>query len=73
MDETRAEHMAWCKKLAYVDQGDLVNALASMASDVRKHPETDTEATTALLATLGPLCVMKNDTAGMRRLIEGFA
>jgi hypothetical protein len=44
-----------------------------MASDVRKHPETDTEATTALLATLGPLCVMKNDTAGMRRLIEGFA
>jgi hypothetical protein len=74
MSETREEHLSWCKQraLAYVDRGDLTNALASMASDVRKHPETDTHAATVLLAMEGTRCVMAQDMAGMRRLIEGF-
>ena len=40
---TRQEHLAWCKQraLEYVDNGDLTNAYASMASDLRKHPETE--------------------------------
>ena len=39
---TRDEHLAWCKAraLEYLDAGDLVNAVASMASDLTKHPET---------------------------------
>jgi len=39
---TRAEHLAWCKAraLEYVDTGDLTQAFASMASDLRKHPDT---------------------------------
>lgn len=39
---TRAEHLAWCKTraLAYADAGDAKNALASMTSDLGKHPET---------------------------------
>lgn len=39
---TRAEHLAWAKEraLEYVDAGDPVNALASLQSDLRKHPET---------------------------------
>jgi hypothetical protein len=38
---TRAEHLAWSKTraLQYVDAGDLVNASASLNSDLRKHPE----------------------------------
>ena len=41
-DDTRADHLAWCKTraLQYVDAGDLDNAFASMVSDLRKHPET---------------------------------
>lgn len=55
MDEPREQHLAWCKEraLAYVDRGDLVNALASFTSDMSKHPETDTETTKVLIATVG--------------------
>jgi hypothetical protein len=72
--DSRTEHLAWCKQraLEYVDRGDLADALASMASDVRKHPGTDTPATTMLLALEGTRCVMNADAAGMRRFIEGF-
>lgn len=71
---TRTEHLAWCKEraLAYVEKGDLTNALASMSSDVRKHPETDTRTAAVLLSMEGVRCVMNSDTQGMRRLIEGF-
>jgi hypothetical protein len=39
---TRAEHLQWCKDraLEYVELGDLDNAIASMQSDLNKHPET---------------------------------
>lgn len=71
---TREEHLAWCKQraLAYVDQGDLQNALASMGSDMRKHPQTDTPAAAMILGMDGIRYVMSNDADGMRRLIEGF-
>lgn len=38
----RAEHLTWCKQraLEYVDRGELDNALASLMSDLRKHPQT---------------------------------
>jgi hypothetical protein len=42
---TRAEHLAWCKEraLAELDAGGPLaqaNALASITSDLRKHPDT---------------------------------
>ena len=39
---TRTEHITWCKDraLAYVDAGEPGNALASIMSDLRKHPGT---------------------------------
>lgn len=39
---TRNEHLEWCKQraLEYVDMGDTAQAWASMASDLKKHPET---------------------------------
>ncbi len=42
MTMTRAEHLDWAKQraLEYMDEGDSVNAIASMLSDLSKHPET---------------------------------
>lgn len=70
-----AEQMAWCKKraLEYVDRGDLINALASFASDITKDESTNTEANVTLAGTMGLLYVMNDDTVGFRRFIEGFA
>lgn len=69
----RAEHVAWCKMraLEYVDAGDLRSALASMMSDLNKHPETVGHSAT----TLGMRLMMSGhlSTADeMRRYIEGF-
>lgn len=40
---TRKEHLEWCKNraLEYVESGDCENAVASMLSDLRKHPELE--------------------------------
>lgn len=42
MEQTRAQHLQWAKEraLEYVEAGDIPNALASMGSDLNKHPET---------------------------------
>jgi hypothetical protein len=67
------KHLAWCKEraLAYVEQGDLVNAFASMASDMRKEPATHEHPGLqlgALLLVNGHL----DTPAKMRDWIEGF-
>lgn len=74
MSDTRAEHLVWCKEraLAYLDRGDLTNALASFGSDMHKHPETTNPTVDWLLANEGFRCVLADDVVGMRRLIEGF-
>lgn len=40
---TRQEHLDWCKEHAieYAKQGDTTGAFASMASDLKKHPDTE--------------------------------
>lgn len=70
---TRAEHLAWCKQraLEYVDAGDLQSAMASMGSDLNKHPETANHAGT----TLGLMQMISGHLGTqdeMRRYIEGF-
>ena len=39
----RNEHVDWCKQraLEYIEQDDLASALASMGSDLNKHPDTE--------------------------------
>lgn len=39
----RKDYMQWCKKRAhdYLARGDVKSAVASMCSDLGKHPETD--------------------------------
>lgn len=73
MNPTRTEHMAWCKQraLEYCDIGDVNQAFASMASDLRKHPETENHPGAELgmgLMMIGQL----NSPAEMRKFIEGF-
>ncbi len=52
---TRKEHIEWCKQRAIQEMdhsGDPSQAYVSMASDLRKHPETNSE-------SLIQLCVMQ--------------
>lgn len=71
---TRAEHLAWCKEraLEYVDAGDLANAVASMGSDLQKHPETGNTSSLAYLLRLGMMYYDQGDPAAVRRWINGF-
>ncbi|MES2712011.1 MAG: hypothetical protein V4653_10545 [Pseudomonadota bacterium] len=68
---SRDEHMAWCKAraLAYLP-GDPTSAVASMTSDLRKHPETNVPMNTTL-ATIGMMEIMRGPEA-VRQWIEGF-
>ena len=68
---TRAEHLAWAKQraLEYVDQGDIASAIASMISDLRKHPELEKSAAPAgvLMFTIDT-----RSPDSVRKWIEGF-
>ena len=70
---TRQEHLEWCKQrdLEYVEIDDLQNAYMSMASDLRKHPETETH----VAIGLGMMLLMGGQLstkAEMQKFILGF-
>jgi hypothetical protein len=70
---TRAEHIAWCKQraLEYVERGDLQNAVVSMLSDLRKHPETENH----IGGKMGAMMLMGGHLKRpdeVRNWIEGF-
>ena len=67
---TRDEHLAWCKKRAheYLDRGDVKNAIASMMSDMDKHPETKLNK----LSMLGLMAAESYNLTEARRYIDGF-
>jgi hypothetical protein len=72
-EQSRAEHLARCKQraLEYVDRGELVNAMASMGSDLPKHPAFAGERITQLgvaLMMMGDLDTPEK----MRKWIEGY-
>lgn len=69
---SRQEHLEFCKKraLEYLDQGDVVNAIASMLSDLSKHEET--KGIGEKLSPLGMMYAMDRDLSSTRRFIEGF-
>lgn len=68
---TRAEHLSWAKRraLEYVDHGDLASAVASLSSDLRKHPDINPAAE---LLYLGLMYAAKGNAADVRYWIEGF-
>ena len=70
---TRANHLAWAKEraLEYVDRGDIAGAMASMGSDLDKHPETAGHAS----IMLGMMLLMGRHLSTpeqARKHIEGF-
>lgn len=69
----RADHLKWCKEraLQYLDDGNLVDAVTSMLSDLDKHPETRL-GPGSVLSTLGLHAAMSNDIGEARRFITGF-
>lgn len=72
MLKPREEHLEWCKKraLEYLDQGDVRNAICSMMSDMRSHPET--EGMNQAILALGLLIATREDMIEARRWIVGF-
>lgn len=69
---TRDEHLAWCKRraLEYLDEGDVVNALTSMQSDLSKHEEL--KGIADKMAPLAMFIMVNPDLREARRYIEGF-
>jgi len=69
---TREEHLDFCKQraLAYLDVGEIDNAVTSMLSDLGKHPETT--AIGQKLSMLAIIYMMNKDIDGARGFIEGF-
>lgn len=70
---TRSQHLEWCKNRAYRywREGNLVEAVTSMASDLEKHESFRTP-TNPYLLLLGGMYVTNGDREGVRRWIEGF-
>lgn len=69
-DRTRDEHLEWCKQRAREElaRGDWSGAAASMISDLRKHPGTESSVEIA-----GALMIaLVHDVNSARRFVEGF-
>jgi hypothetical protein len=60
--------------MQYVKAGDLPNAVASMMSDMTKHPETKTSVEGALgsLGLLAAMDAQRGDQSAVERYISGF-
>lgn len=71
---TRSEHLQWCKDRAmkYVETGDYYQAVTSMLSDLRKHPETEKSAG-GVLGQMGMMELMRGPTRdSITRYVQGF-
>ncbi len=70
---TREEHLKWCKQraLELIDSGDWHQGLASMLSDINKHPETQGHPAAGLAAML-MFAGQLNDTKSVREFVLGF-
>lgn len=70
---TAAQHVAWAKEraLVYADRGDVGGTLASITSDLRKHPETANHSGIELMAMLA-FAGHLDSAHELRKFIEGF-
>ena len=71
--QTRSEHLEWCKQRAIeeCERGDTTNALMSMFSDLRKHPETANHIAIEL-GVMMMLGGMLNTKYEVKQFIYGF-
>jgi hypothetical protein len=67
--------MQWCKDraLEYADQGDTASAMASLGSDLGKHPDTagSVQVVTELMMPLAMMGEFERP-GELRKFIEGF-
>ena len=70
-DDPHDVHLAWCKERAreYLKQGDALNAIASMHSDLTKHPDWQSG---KLIASMTMLFVLDQSLQNAARIIEGY-
>ena len=70
---SRDEHLAFCKlrARAYLERGELHEAVTSMMSDLEKHDETK-QVPGSPLHMLAFQYASNGDAAGVRRWIDGF-
>lgn len=72
----RAEYLQWAKDraLAYVDKGELGEAIKSMLSDINEREDTRFKggASLGVLMQLGMMHAQNHDAREMRRWVEGF-
>lgn len=69
---TGPEHIAWSQRraLEYLAVGDTANAVTSMMSDLRKHPDTEHLATGLAALAIGAALSGPDE---VRRFIMGFS
>lgn len=69
----RTDHIAWVKEraLAELDAGSTVNAIASVTSDLSKHPETEGHAAVELMMMLAMSGHLDADRQ-VREFIDGI-
>lgn len=70
---TRSEHIAWCKKRAIQEMEyskDPKQGIVSMMSDLRKHPDTDSDVMRSLCAH--ELASLPCNMQTARKFIDGF-
>jgi hypothetical protein len=70
---SRAEHLAWAKEraLVYADMGEVGQAMASLGSDLNKHPDTKGHSGMELMMRLA-MAGHLNSPRELRKFIEGF-
>jgi hypothetical protein len=70
---TREEHLRWAKDRAieYADRGDMTNAIASLGSDLGKHPDTKGHGGMELMMMMA-LSGQFERPGELRKFIEGF-
>jgi hypothetical protein len=70
---TRSEHLRWAKDraLEYAAQGDTANAVASLMSDLDKHPETAGHPGIELMVMMAMTGEFERP-GRLREFIEGF-
>lgn len=72
MSIDRDVYLAQCKKraLEILDSGNVIDAIASMGSELRQHP--DFTGVVDKLMPFGMWCALNNDAIEARRFIVGF-
>lgn len=71
---TRKEHLQWCKDraIAYIDNAQLAEGMASFTSDMSKHPETNETLRNGISHPIIMQALMTNNPRACTECVNGF-